>query len=491
VHTYLVHHANEASHLSESQLADELGHVIGTRSSIDLAARLHECTNLLEIAQARGLANIDTPRKKARFLQEWFTGLAGGAAEGRDRNALIWLVQFADYPKARDRRSNAASALGHKRDTQREQAGAERYHERTVLRHILAGLLINAHHAEDQLRELPVAQFPEWLMPWSEGLSSWPSVGPSDRIRTDRTLDDGAVLYVVQHPATHPDVRFRELLDPPKYNLPSDLEEEIAARTDELVALGGRDNPKVSVDRVQLPQLDPNLLTIDFHQDKWTATKAFHDVIRIRPDARAKLSPWAADLSPDHRWPNILCLHGIMVLQHDGQPFVVWTQRQTKDPDRSTFYPGAWSCSFDEQIHPGETYREAARRSLREEMVGAEPSTRIDAPLIAVVLEQSILNLALVSYSFWPDSWSAFLDAYRLRTDPSEHYQVAAFPLNRDALQLCAQGSEIPRALRHDALLTASPELFHATDNWILHPTSLTRLALALWVTETIGLIGA
>ncbi|HZS21801.1 MAG TPA: hypothetical protein VFA63_12565 [Pseudonocardiaceae bacterium] len=356
---------------------------------------------------------------------------------------------------------------------------------------VLADLILDEELRAREAQEGPpeprpsVVWFPTWVrrLYGAIPLPRDCTLGPSSKIRA--VVGDAAGLYFVRDPSARIAVELVEQPPPARTGIPAPLLVAVDERTAEKQRTEKHDYDKVSVDRMNLPVHDRGKLRLTWHREKWTRAKSFHDLAPKWPDEWTTLTQWAADFdSARPRWPDILCMHVVATCREASGDYVLLSQRPVMEED--SYYPGAWAFSFEEQCRPGKAYTDEVLRAVGEELVDPAVAAQCRAQLLGVALMQSILNLVLLIHVSVPGTFTEFLEWHNGATDPDETRQWAALPLSRQTLAACAAGPNLPDALRSQAL-AGDPDLFGDTDRWQLHPTSLMRLALAVWRAESLA----
>ena len=116
--------------------------------------------------------------------------------------------------------------------------------------------------------------------------------------------------------------------------------------------------------------------------------------------------------------------------------------------------------------------------------MGEEYDGDCRATVHAFVLESLILNFAFLGIVELPDlDLEGILQLWPQARDAEEHDALAALPLQRELLELCLDSHRLPQQIFSD-LLTSNAFDSLADDDHKWHPTSLTRIAMALWIAE-------
>jgi hypothetical protein len=116
---------------------------------------------------------------------------------------------------------------------------------------------------------------------------------------------------------------------------------------------------------------------------------------------------------------------------------------------------------------------------------------------MGAILERHILNFAMLVLVDIPLEFTDIVKLWKSAPDVDEHVQIAALDLDEAALHSLARTgkwceeegrrpeyvNEIPEDLR-EKIVPCDAETFRANDKWGLHPTSLARATVALWVRE-------
>jgi hypothetical protein len=91
--------------------------------------------------------------------------------------------------------------------------------------------------------------------------------------------------------------------------------------------------------------------------------------------------------------------------------------------------------------------------------------------------------LALIVLVDVPLTFPDLIRHWRTANDKDEHRQIALIELNRDVLGEIARADEIPINVQ-SLIKPCDPITLATTSNWALHPTSLARAAIALWIQD-------
>ena len=307
-------------------------------------------------------------------------------------------------------------------------------------------------------------------------------------LASEFSIGGAAFAYVIPQPTFPLNVRLRPG-DGRAFVFPSTstlsnfqaaYEAEWEALATKLRVEAQEDREKLSVDYVGLPELDPGVLTIAYHVERFSAARSLAEALERDERARNELaSTFDLALEGAQAWPNRFCLHGIVTFKHKGQPYILWTERKPKNNSDARDFPGTWSCSFEEQLKPSNDYEAETRRAFEEE-VGPQCASSEEARLLAVIVEEKILNVSVIHWTRWNGTWENLLEDHKDALDSKEVRQLAATPLNRGMVQQLSEGG-FPH---NDGDVEWQPRRPPGETRTDLHPTSLSRFLLALWLSE-------
>lgn len=346
---------------------------------------------------------------------------------------------------------------------------------------------------EDARLRQAQASLGAWLQRLSAEMGTTPStdVGPQSAVRA--AVGGAVILQFASTPATNIVVESRRSMGPKEYHDLSDaevstLEQSAAALRERIAELGLTDEEKVCPEQVILPLSDFPCMTIVWHPERWSTCRAFHDQLAGDGALWTRLAADAADIqSRGLRFPGLLCAHTIVrTAEPSGRSCILLCQRNPSGHE-GVYHRGLWSCSIEEQVEPKETVGECVRRSISEELLGAEASAHIQPRILGLFLERSILNLTVLAVADVPLSYDEVVE--RWMTDPvdkDEHRQIIGLPLQRDVVVACGKCDGLAQSVRHSCLVS-DESTFENTTQWSFHPTSLLRLATALWLSEEGG----
>jgi hypothetical protein len=303
-------------------------------------------------------------------------------------------------------------------------------------------------------------------------------VGPSSLSRL--TLDGAAFLYATPHPDSPVFVELTAEGRRQPLTLGIERDAEWTELEEELryyVNKGSHgDGRKVSPLRLVRPISEVPLVKVEYCVEKWSHIRAFHRLVEKYPSIRERFANTALDVQQGFSYPGIVCCHIVVRTADAGTPRVLICQRQQRGHD-STYYPGNWSISIEEQLMPDESINTCVSRGISEELVGQTAAAGVTSRVLAAVLETSILNLAFLVLVDIPLTFDQIVQRWSISTDKDEHRQIAALDLDRNLLSELAVSNSFTencRAKTHPA----DPESFRSNTIWSLHPTSLARATM-------------
>ena len=343
--------------------------------------------------------------------------------------------------------------------------------------------------AEVQLNRTSKLGYFEWLnrSPQPICLANELVVGPRAALRA--TIGRAAILFSAPHPnspLTIDLIKVDANAEPDLNHADIQEWERIQKGLVEDSRSAGKENGlKASVINVTRPLQDIPYARIEWRNETWSRSRGFHKLLEKTPDLWRRLASNAADIQENGlRFPGILCCHFILrtTTTPEDPPKILICQRQQKGAPH-TYSEGSWSLSFEEQLIPGESVATCAKRGLAEELLGQEGYAEMPIHVLAAVLERNILNLALIVLVDVPLSFQDLIKHWMTANDKDEHRQIALLEINREVLREIGRADDIPINVR-GLIEPCDPVTFAATKNWTLHPTSLARASIALWVQE-------
>jgi hypothetical protein len=301
-------------------------------------------------------------------------------------------------------------------------------------------------------------------------------------------IGDAVVLQSIQASSEVLIVDLKQQSAPIQYSLdPSEeakLEAAAKALREESIAWNLEDKEKISSLRVVFPLVDVPCMRIEWHPERWSKARAFHSALQQDKALRDRLKTTAADVQfRGLPFPGILCAHIVArIAPNPGgdTPLVLICQRNLRGP-KDTYHEGKWSCSIEEQMHPGESIEQCIRRGVSEELLGPAAAAHVAIRVLAAFLEAPILNLSILASVDIPLTYAEVVNKWRHEAnDRNEHRQISALPLRRDLVISLGKNQSLSKDL-HRYCMVFDRQIFSDTQEWRLHPTSPIRLAAALW----------
>ncbi len=381
------------------------------------------------------------------------------------------------------RKQRAAADLGIARRTLDRQSPGSSYTRYEELIQLLARLLLDSEkkisRSTSQSEASDYVSFPDWLTNVSP-VSQIPSgVGPEDLVWA--IVGDAASVHIASADEKPTQVNLEQHKPETNFVLQGSAGETWDRMTRDLRADIERqrdpDLDKVSVDAATFPLLDAPALSLLWHPEPFSRVRSFHQLLGAENDLWRQQAMDAADLSGTViRWPNLLCMHLVCrFVDEDGTSGILTTERQ-KRVHSGGAYAGMWSISAEEQMEPGETFDQGVRRALAEELVGRDAASEIPYRYGAVIIEQSLLNTAIVVIADLPWSFKEIRQLRRTKAlDPAEIRQLGWLPMSDEVLRAAITGDNGYLASELRAAQPAPSTAF------AIHPTAAFRYSLAMW----------
>lgn len=93
------------------------------------------------------------------------------------------------------------------------------------------------------------------------------------------------------------------------------------------------------------------------------------------------------------------------------------------------------------------------------------------------------MNLSIIVLVDVPMTFKQIVQSWQSAIDKDEHCQVSHFAVNREVYSELANAGVVSQVVR-SALRPGNPATFAKTSEWSVHPTTLARMAFALWAQE-------
>lgn len=156
------------------------------------------------------------------------------------------------------------------------------------------------------------------------------------------------------------------------------------------------DGVKVWLTKNPTAFIDSPSLVLETQLTKYSQCKFKEEI--LTPNETWKEQQVTASIDGTISFPHSLCMHAIICTADDK---VLLTKRSKK----VSYYPGAWSCSLEEQITPDDLFGKDsvvlswARRMLDEEL-GLQPNelNPDNLRVMSVFLESDIMNISLCAH---------------------------------------------------------------------------------------------
>lgn len=320
------------------------------------------------------------------------------------------------------------------------------------------------------------------------GLEVDKTIGPSSEIRT--IFGEAIVLSGLSSPSDNLQIYLKKVNQFNSYDFKRDelkaFKELSTNLKNDSLNYGFEDKKKVSPQRIIFPLSDHPYMTIEWHVEYWSRSRAFQKMLEedhSKDSMWSRLAKKAADTQVKGiNYPSILCMHILIrpITTKKDEKIVLLCQRNQRGP-KGFFHEGKWSCSIEEQINPGETIEMCVKRGISEEILGAQASKHLDVKIVAAFLERILLNLSLLAVVDIPITYEEIVEHWRREAiDKYEHRQLLALPLKEEFILDCIKSNEITKKSRN-ACHVIDNNVFQDTKKWDLHPTSSIRLATALW----------
>lgn len=227
-------------------------------------------------------------------------------------------------------------------------------------------------------------------------------------------------------------------------------------------------------------------MRLELKKTKWSRVQACRSYFKqdrsnlfgvVDPDHVSSRQP-RMDLTRSEL-PHSLCLHGFVVTS-DRKVLAL----QRPGPERTDYYPYAWSFSFEEQLaesdfnSSGETdVKTWLHRSVRQEVLGPEVDNFLNVNncrLLAIAIEVPIFNPFLVAYVPLECTSNELRRILPHASDPAEWTDIEMYDLDELLVDDRARASF---GASHLAKVFATRKNI---DNNPLHPTARYRIFLGL-----------